>query len=165
MFQFTFLRLLCLQACHRTPSPDVIQGELQPLFWRNFTHSMGCAPDHLYAWNDDDTIGIDVFLFNPFLIPNDQSEYTVDLSQPGNRVLVETGNSISTNFCVTDIQIIPVRRVYEATDGRIQVSVDHAKGQLGATLYEVTLHHPLTNHQITISEVQFPVQPLYVRKE
>lgn len=157
--------LILLLSCSKANYPPVLDGELQPNFWQHFEQSLGCWPDHLYAWNIEGTVGLDVFIAHPFSQIDEPEMFTIDLSKPGNIVMVETGRQIPDNFCVTDIQTIPVSRVYESKSGMIEVQVDLEEQKLGARLKQVELYHPETKHKITIPNLRFPLQSLYHRKK
>jgi hypothetical protein len=125
---------------------------------------MGCWPDHLYAWNEQESVGIDVFIANAFALPQAPSNLTINLEDPGNLVMVETGKQIPDNFCVEKISIIPVARVYESTSGVLEVEIDHINKRLGVELNEVTLKDPTSKHELTIPKLTFPIQDLYRKR-
>ena len=156
--------LILLLSCSKATFPAEKDGVLQPNFWMHFDNSLGCWPDHLYAWNKEGTVGIDVFIANAFARPDDPSSIKIDLSKPGNIVMVETGKQIPDNFCVEQISIIPVARVYESTSGILDVSIDHKGNRLGVTLQDVTIKHKETNHVVNIPSVTFPLQDLYPKR-
>lgn len=75
-----------------------------------------------YAWNSDATIGmvVSVHTVQPKNI-SDGSIVSLDLVSRDAFVMIEIGEEIPTNFCVTSIQQIPVSTVLESMSGQIQL--------------------------------------------
>ncbi len=165
MPQLSFLSLILNLACSEAENPPVINGVLQDDFWNSFHTSLGCWPDHLYAWNKEGTVGIDVFIALPFSQHGDVEKFTVDLSQPGNSIMVETGEQIPRNFCVKEIQTIPVMRVYESISGHLSVQLDQQTQQLGVHIEKARLQDSESQHEVNIINLKFPLQTMYQRKE
>jgi hypothetical protein len=156
--------LILLLSCSKPNFPPIVEGELQPQFWKHFQFAMGCDPDHLYAWNKEDTVGIDVFIASPFTNPDKPEKMTIDLAEPGNQITVETGQQIASNFCVEKINVIPVNRVYESTSGILSVEIDHKNRQLGLLIENAVIKHPPSEHSVTIDSVRFPMQEMYSKR-
>lgn len=153
-------------SCQSTIEPLDEQKLLQPEFWRSFSDSKGCEQLSLYAWNDDGTVGLEVTGLN---VSNSGSgEVLLDIAKKDALVLVETGSNIPKNFCVNEIQQIPVAYVYEGVSGVIRMNmVSGANGRpqkASARLDNVVVMEPKTKKQITIDGLNLGMLDLLERR-
>lgn len=139
---------------------------LQPEFWRSFSDSKGCDTLSLYAWNASGTVGLEVTALN---IPTSASEeFLLEVAKRDVVILVETGANIPKNFCVNEIQQIPVAYVYEGVSGAVRMSIrfgeDGKPQKASARLEDVVVVEPKTQKQITIQGLNLGMLDLWPRR-
>ena len=105
-----------------------------------------------YAWNADGTIGmvISVHTVQPANI-SEGSDRSLDLAVRDAFVMIEIGEEIPTNFCVTSIQQIPVSTVLESTAGQIGLQ---RQADAWTVLKRCTIQRPVwgTTNGVTVND-------------
>ena len=144
-----------LLSCQQTVVPLGADQYLQPQFWRSFSQSKGCQEVSLYAWNSEETLGLEVTALNTPSFEGTR-DIVYDLAKRDAVVLVETGSQIPENFCVKQIKQIPVAQVYEGVSGMIRMHLV-VKGdirQASATFENVIVIEPKSKKQIVINNLK-----------
>jgi len=155
-----------LFSCQSRIQPLDEKKHLQPEFWRSFSDSKGCEKLSLYAWNASGTVGLEVTALN---IPVSASEeFLLDVAARDVVILVETGADIPKNFCVHEIQQIPVAYVYEGISGFVRMNIRYGEAgkpqKASVQLEDVVVVEPKTKKQITINGLNLGMLDLWKRR-
>jgi len=152
---------------HNSPETTKLVDSLESgsLVFSNFK---GCQVDgsvegdapkgwFLYAWNDQRTLGLvlSIHQFAPEdLNIGDSRPLSVDDRDAF--VMVEIGESVDTNFCVWNIQQIPMATVLESQVGMVNV-FRSAEGY-GASISGVSLKDQYAERILTLPNIKIPPQ-------
>jgi hypothetical protein len=135
-----------------------------------FSNFKGCQVDgsvegdapkgwFLYAWNEQQTLGL-VLSIHQFA-PQDLSvgdSRSLSVEDRDAFVMVEVGESVDTNFCVWNIQQIPMATVLESQVGMVKVfrSVEG----YGASISGVSLKDQYAARTLTLPDIEIPPQKI-----
>lgn len=121
----------------------------------------GNAPkgQFFYAWNESSTVGLvlSIHQFSLTTMGVGHSQ-TFSVSERDAFIMIEVGEGIDTNFCVPDIQQIPISTVLESQTGSVQVT--RTKDGVEANMGRVLFRDQYTNQEIYFKGISIPSQTL-----